>query len=366
MDSVRERKVSRNVSLDIARCLFMFGVVLQHAFALCKGAPDSPFVPYATYAIFDCLTHPSVDGFTSLSGWFGVHCTIKRLFRLGCLILFCGVLHFLIHEVGRICCGDYFVAHYGIEIPSYKLSWRGFRYWYLGAYLKLLLATIVLNPILSRIAKLSRKWILLVFGVFVGLSYLSLLWFPWESHSPRTVIFIYIVVRFVMMFDVANLIKSSPKVRHVVGWGAIIMLAEIAINGKFRLGLHIGNYASPLTILTGLLIVAWFSAVDLSERNLFARLCKWIAPSMIAVYMLHWNMMTTFFNPVPKMIVDTLPWVHPVVAFVVCAICVFSICTLLDLVRRRCVDAFLPRLNAALRNSSRLKELLALYEKRLS
>ena len=168
------------------------------------------------------------------------------------------------------------------------------------------------------------------------------------------------------MFDVANLVKSSPKVRHVVGWGAIIMLVEIAINGKFRLGLHAGNYASPLTILTGLLIVAWFSALRFSERNVFVRLCKWIAPSMIAVYMLHWNMMTTFFKPMPEMIVSAIPWIHPVVAFVVCALCVFSICTLMDLARRKCVDAFLPHLNAALHSSNRTKRLMALYEKRLS
>lgn len=249
----------RNASLDVLRCLLMFGVVLQHTFAVCKFGG---VVAYSSYAIVDCLTHPSVDGFTSISGWFGVRCTLKKLWRLSCLIFFCGTLHWFIYEIGRQVCGSWFSCRYGIDLPYNYWGYESYRYWYLGAYVKLMVATILLNPLFDLIAKLRRHWIWLIATAFVGLNYLSKLWFPWVSHSPRTIIFVYIVVRFAMMLGFKEYMQKVKSFRV----GAIIALVGvfglIAANAHWHLGLNFGNYASPLTMLAGLLMVGVFDNLD--------------------------------------------------------------------------------------------------------
>lgn len=236
--------------------------------------------------------------------------------------------------------------------------------WYLGAYLKLIVLSIAINPILAYISRMGRKWVVTIFAGFIGLSYLSLLWFPWESLSPRTVIFVYIVVRFSMMLGLNEVVVKSVRARQIVGVLLVLSAIEIAINAKWRWH-GCANYGVS-SIIAGILFVTFFSTLKISSGNLVLRLCKIAAPSMIAVYMLHWNLMGTFFKGVPKILMDLVPCLHPVFAFVVCAFCGLTICTLIDLVRRRCVDAVLPRLNAALNNFSRTKGLMTLYEKRLS
>jgi peptidoglycan/LPS O-acetylase OafA/YrhL len=326
---------NRNISLDVLRCILMFGVVLQHTFAVCKYGD---VIPYAAYIVADCLTHPSVDGFTAISGWFGVRCTLKKLFRLACLIYFCGTLHWLIYEVGRRVCGSYFLSHYGIELNW--LPWgpyESYRYWYLGAYIKLMLFTIALNPLFGWIEKLRRGWIWLIAIVFVGGNYLSKLWFPWTSHSPRTIIFVYVVIRFAMMLGFKEAISEKRVVRHIVGWLLAASFVLIAANAYWRLGLELSNYSNPLTILTGILLVGFFSGLKLPDGK-FVRICSLFAPSMISVYMLHWNFMETFFKPMPQILLSTIPYLPIVAAFVICAIVIFLLCTVIDLGRRLCLE----------------------------
>lgn len=258
-DSAQRKE--RNPSLDVLRCLLMFGVVLQHTFAVCKFGG---VIPYSAYIVADCLTHPSVDGFTAISGWFGVRCTLKKLYRLACLIFFCGSLHWLIYEVGRRVCGSYFASRYGIELDYHAWGYEPYRYWYLGAYVKLMLATIILNPIFEWMKGLRKRWIWLIAVAFVGCNYLSKLWLPWISHSPRTIIFVYIVVRFAIMLGLKEALKNIKSFRI----GAIVALVGvfgfIAANAYWRLGFSSGNYAGPLAIVAGLLLVAVFANLNFS------------------------------------------------------------------------------------------------------
>lgn len=339
-DNAKHRE--RNSSLDVLRCLLMFGVVLQHTFALCKFGG---LIPYSAYIVADCLTHPSVDGFTAISGWFGVRCTLKKLFRLACLIFFCGSLHWLIYEVGRRICGTYFISRYGIELPYHQWGYEPYRYWYLGAYIKLMLLTIVLNPIFELMKRLQKRWIWLIAIVFVGGNYLSKLWFPWASHSPRTIIFVYIVVRFAIMLGFKEALQNI-KVFRVGAIAALVgVFGLIAANAYWHLGLNSGNYAGPLAIIAGLLLVGVFANLNLTSGSRFVKMCSLIAPSMISVYMLHWNFMETFFKPIPQELIGLIPHMPIVVAFLLCAIAIFAVCTLIDLMRRIAVQkiqSFLP------------------------
>ena len=331
------KETGRNSSLDVLRCLLMFGVVMQHAFAVCKFGG---IIPYASYAIYDGLTGPSVPGFASLSGWFGVKCTLKKLWRLACLILFCGTLHYGIYQIGRCVCGAKYLEWFGYDIPCMNYGYEVYRYWYLGAYVKLLVLSIVLNPLLCAISRLKKHWIAIISCAFIGASYLSLVWFPWQSHSPRTIIFIYIVVRLVCMFDIARIVKIKA-VHSFIGCLLVLLYILFAANTHYW---WFRGYHHPFSLLAGLLLVLFFYPLQLSPNSYFAKICSLIAPSMIAVYMLHWNFMETFFKPIPQLIIHVFPSFPIPMAFFICATVIFAIVTILDLVRRKCVAILKPHL----------------------
>lgn len=343
------KRGQRNAALDVLRCLLMFGVVLQHTFAMCKYGG---VIAYSSYIVWDCLTHPSVDGFTSISGWFGVRCTLRKLYRLACLIFFCGCVHWLVYQLGQVMCGTLFAAKFGLEIPAMPFAYECFRYWYLGAYIKLMLLTIVLNPAFDFLARIKKIWTVLVLLLVVGLSYLSTLWIPWPGHSPRTVIFIYIVVRLAMILGVKRAMLENRVFRRSAFCVLGALLSFIVFDALCRkygvaawtkLGLPCGDYADPPIVLTGLFLVACFSVVKFSEKSRLVRLCSFIAPSMISVYMLHWNFTTTFFKSVPQMILAALPHLPVVLAFLPCAIGIFTICILMDVLRRHILNVLKQR-----------------------
>ena len=327
-----EKDGSRNTSLDVLRCLLMFGVILTHVCAFCQYGVR---VPYEQYAVADCLTHPSVDGFAALSGWFGVKCSWKKLWKLGSLIFFCGTLVWILHELGVALLGESYRSLFGAVITHHSWGYECYRFWYLGAYLKLMVLSIVLNPILARITKLKKIWIILIGMSFVGLSYGSTAWVHWESHSPRTIIFIYIVVRFIMMFDFAKKVKTSKTLHRTVGALLLACLLMIALNAHYHLGFSSGNYANPLVILTGFLAVAWFSALNVSRNSLVSKFCALAAPSVVSIYMLHCGFTHSSFVPIPRYLMGVM---HSILAFLTCAIILFCFCLGFDLIRRYCLS----------------------------
>ena len=131
-------------------------------------------------------------------------------------------------------CGEYCLAHYGIDLPVKPFGYGAFRYWYLGAYIKLMLLTLAINPLLDMVARLQKKFIVLISVIFVSVNYLSLLWFPWVSHSPRTIVFIYIVLRLGIMVGMKSKRLNKPYTHRYVGFALLGMLMLIIANGTFH------------------------------------------------------------------------------------------------------------------------------------
>ena len=116
------------------------------------------------------------------------------------------------------------------------------------------------------------------------------------------------------------------------------IISKYGITGWTKLGLPCRDYADPPIVLTGLFLVMCFSVVKFSNESWLVRLCSLIAPSVISVYMLHWNFTISFFKPIPQIILGTFPNLPVVLAFLPCAIAIFVICVLMDILRRRMLD----------------------------
>ena len=217
-------------------------------------------------------------------------------------------------------------------MPYHPWGYETYRYWYLGGYVKLMMLTILLNPVLSAIGRFKKRSIIAIFFAFVSLSYLSKIWLPWESHSPRTIIFVYVLVRLLLLLGLKEFLGKHAKARRCVLLLLLVSFGLIVANASYGLGFRSGNYYNPLTISAGILLVASFA--NFSLKGSWVRVCEIIAPSMIAVYMIHWNFMETVFKPVPQMLVSYIPGCPIVAAFVFCALLVFVLCAWLDLMRR--------------------------------
>lgn len=304
----------RDHAVDALRCVLMFGVVLQHVISLSPLGCD-PFAVTST-AVLVALTFPSVDGFTAVSGFFGVRCTFAKLVNLIGLVLFSGTLSCLISSLSSPC--------------SLSFSW--FRYWYVGAYIKLLLASLILNPILCWLDSQKTTYKILALTSLVLISYLSTIWLPWVSHSPRTVIFVYLVTRLLVM--IIGKRKYADFVKTLSRGGLLICLLLVGILGGLGMGEIVHDYANPLTIVTGVLLV--FVAHSFATRNEWGimRFCAKISPSMIVVYMLHVSLLKTLLAALPMLIIRKIPFLGLGGSCFVVALIAFAICCLIDSIRR--------------------------------
>lgn len=322
----------RNVSLDVLRCLLMFGVVFQHSFAIC---PIDSCVLYTEFAAIFALTRPSVDGFTALSGWFGVRLRFVKLFRLCLLILFCGLVSWLIYRIFNLALYDIYLERFGIELSCPRLGWGLFRYWYLGAYIRLLFLSVLINPVIDWASTCRRTVPALCLAVFVLISYASLVWFEWNSHGTRTVVFVYVVMRFMRTLKIDHVLRRIT-ILVIIG----MLFSVMFINAQYQWGLDVGDYRNPMTVLAGIALVYFFADLHFPGDSVLVRTCSYIAPSMISVYMLHWSLLDSVLKPVPVWLVKHMCLVHPVLALLLVSIVAFILSVGLDLIRRNIVEVF--------------------------
>ena len=89
---VATEDMKRDASIELFRCLCMFGVCLLHA--LDQGGYADP------HRGLDNLMTPSVVGFLFISGWFGVKLKLRSLAKLIGIGLYCAAAVTIIYEWG--------------------------------------------------------------------------------------------------------------------------------------------------------------------------------------------------------------------------------------------------------------------------
>lgn len=316
----------RQVSLDVLRCFLMYLVVLQHT--IVHGA-----LPYSELASRPMLfllgmTFPAVDGFTAISGWFGVKCTIRKLFRLGALIFFCGTLSFVFFNLFHSLFGEFLQERLGIETNTLPWSYEVYRYWYLGAYIKLMVLSIALNPILEWIRKRSRA-IIAVSGVVLAV---VIYWIKfqsgWTSQSWQTLVLVYVFMRLLISLRPAQVVW---EVLFAVLFCVTIVLCHFGQGGV----LH--DYANPITVLAGITIVGFANGLQIPKGHWLARACVFLAPSMISVYMLHSIFVVYVVKPATAILSKLHLGALNLLAFLLLATLAFALSVCVDLIRRKVV-----------------------------
>lgn len=127
--------MKRNASIELFRCLCMFGVCLLHA--LDQGG-------YAdAHRGLDNLMTPSVVGFLFISGWFGIKLKYKGIVKLLGIGIYCALVVTTIYEFG-------YLGNRSVEVLAKRFWVYYINAWFLWTYLALMLVAPLFEPIFEQ------------------------------------------------------------------------------------------------------------------------------------------------------------------------------------------------------------------------
>lgn len=309
----------------------MFLVILHHC---CKaGSQLGPLDAALLYG----LSYVAVDGFVMISGWYGIRFKWEKLLKLwGCTLFYAIFIYAL--KYGLISCG----------VLTSPLTFHFGLWWFVGAYLALMVMAPIVNAGLEALAQKPRQ-LLFAWGsyaIFMTLSWLSI-FFPlgfnvdgWGSHTANTLLFVYVTARTV------RLLGWEPYLRR---WGWKLALCYIPL---FLLAIPIRSliyylsghplekimpgavffYNVPTTWVAALLLLGTFLVFHLPRR--FGKVVSFIAPSMFGVYLFHEPMGELLFQRPQLWLEKTFAWMPNSINLLLSALFCFTICVIVDLLRR--------------------------------
>lgn len=300
MNSNTPKKV-RSSNLELLRIVAMLMVVCTHLLTTAIRdvvIPDPEagyWVKFATqWASY--LTWTCVNLFVLISGWFAIRPTRRKVasyifnvmyFAVG---IFVACLLFGDAEINDVTVANLFV-------------WIKY-YWFLGAYLVLMIFAPALNAYVEHSSRRQLEVMLICFYV-VQTAY-DCVWAARgssmfdEGYGPLSFMGLYLLGRYMRLYKPAftQLSKWTDAV-IVLSVITITTLVCVPISGTARMWwITFANlYTSPNTLVCTVFIFLFFSKLRVQSRVI-----NWLAASAFAVYLLHTHfaVIDAYFRPLAK------------------------------------------------------------------
>ena len=311
--------MKRNPSIELLRCLLMFGICLVHCV---HRDGTSPY--WIENLLLTC-----VCGFVFISGWFGINFSPSKALKLYGVQFACVVTSQVV---------DSLFAHHAFSLPKIGVGMRA--YWFGHAYVLMMLFAPCINRALEdrRCAKAILPVLTAIFGwAFLTRCPILNRYVPrpdgLSMYSAFTLLGIYVAAR------LARRIELDRRIDKKVLLIAVFPLA--AVCG----GLHLGFYNSPFAVaFSGLLFLLF-----LKVKCPLGRFVLWLGPSMFSVYFLPMGSVALGAGFMVEMADVLMPYCLDVRFFslVISAFIAFVGCIVLDLPRRLLVKTFNSPLGAA-------------------
>lgn len=276
----------RSSNLELLRIVAMLMVVGTHLLTAVirddvMTNPDERYwVKFVTQ--WSCyLTWTCVNLFVLISGWFAIRPTRRKVASYVFNVLFfaVGILAAAL-ILGRATLSE--------ETVLSAFVWVKY-YWFLGAYLVLMIFAPALN-VYSETA--SRRQLGTVLACFFAVQFLydctySLHEFSMfnEGYSPISFLGLYLLGRY-MRLHRPGFARMSKWADLAIALGVITACAAICVplTGPARMHWIVATclYTSPNVLVSTVFIFLFFSKLDFQSR-----LVNWLAASALAVYLLH-------------------------------------------------------------------------------
>jgi len=334
-----EKNVSNNSSLirqsniELLRIFAMFFIIMHHY--VTHGTTsfvylDAPLSVQNVFALFlGSLGRPAVATFVLICGYFSIKSDFKlprfvsliaQVFSYSVILLLLAIL--VLPGGSTIGRNDIFASIFPISYGTY---------WFITAYVVLLLLSPHINKLLLKLTQKQHKALIVLFVViwcllptFIGASF--------SGSDLAYFVSLYSIAAYIRLYP----LKANPS-RHfaLFGFWAFILLASIAsssyllnYSGVFRKYI---TYFSEYNRLPGAMCALELFLAMSQTKPFYSRLINGIASTSFGIYLIHDNFLIrpflwgTIFNSAAY--VDTpLYFVH----FFVSVIIVFVCCALID------------------------------------
>ena len=338
----------RNPALELFRCLLMFLIVLGHSWGQGPFSPsvraDNHVEWWEFITIGMLIWH--VDGFISISGWFGIKFSWRKFFHLLGTIAF----YTATRDIIDYCSGE---KELSLGFLSLRSGWFG------GSYLVLMMSAPFVNAAVDSLARQSKRALFFSWAL-VGTAFFFT-WAPkhfftginapgFGHQSYAMMLFVYLtarVARKCLQKAIPLTILALAVFAYfmtVVAFGATLNWMGNTANPLFwRIwGLGHDNHA-PMVYLAAivfLLIFAWH--VHLPDR--VGRVVLFVSPTMFGVYLGH----MAILMPLEKRLAGHVSW-HPLITMMVSTCIAYVASVAFDMLRRLLCSAFRERVDAGLK-----------------
>lgn len=312
---------NRNGSVELFRCLLMYGIVLLH----CVHR-----FPQIGYWVEQMLL-PCVCGFVFITGWFGIRFSFSKILKIYGVQAYCLLTAAFID--GRIARPDF----------QWTTILTG-GYWFGHAYVVLMLLSPLVNSVVERLMQVcSREEALKFCGAILPLLLLVFAWgfltrVPFVYHivprsdgldmySGLTLLGVYAGAR------ICRCVRVDQWIPLRIVFPAF--LCFVAVVGMLRLGM----YNSPFAFAVSMLAFVLFS--HMPKR--MDRMLGWVvvvSPSVFSVYFIHMGSCVVGLDRMVETASRLSAFMPPFAACLCAALACFVVCIAVDLPRRLVVRVF--------------------------
>lgn len=315
----------RQSNIELLRIIAILFVLLDHASGMIIGLPsktdfDDSLSASATKIFFDSLAVGGVDIFVLISGWFGIHASLKGVARYVFQVAF-----LLLLLLACFCIYD----HSYLTVDNIKATFCLYGgYWFIIAYLGLYLLSPVLNAFAETASR--RQFQTLLVSLYIFQCYFTWLTGYIDYYGGYSITFfclLYLTARYVRLYPIRIIDKKSL----VVFCGITIFITVLVSMSLYFTGTaaRMLRYDNPLVILSSLCLLTTFSKLQM-QSTVINRL----ATACFAVYIIHFNpMVFPFFSRTVRQLYNNGEGVMVLIMIGAFLILVFFICFLIDTLR---------------------------------
>lgn len=312
----------RQSNIELLRIIAILFVLLDHANGMIIGLPtktdfNDSLSASATKIFFDSLAIGGVDIFVLISGWFGIHVSLKGVARYVFQVAF-----LLLLLLSCFCIYDH--SYLTVDNIKATLCLYG-GYWFIIAYLGLYLLSPVLNAFVETASK--RQFQILLVSLYIFQCYFTWLTGYIDYYGGYSITFfclLYLTARYVRLYP----IKIIDDKGFAIFCGITIFMTLLVSVSLYFTGtaFRMLRYDNPLVILSSLCLLTTFSKLQMQSA-----IINRLATACFAVYIIHFNpMVFPFFSRTVRQLYNNCDGVMVLIAIGAFLMVAFLICFLID------------------------------------
>lgn len=290
MVSTKDKMKKRLSNIEFLRLLAMLYVLIVHADFGTFGAPtvdDFAVRPVGVFVQFwfECFAICCVDVFVLISGWFGIRFSLNKLWTFLFQVVFFSLGLFLLAVA--------ITPEKSLTLEGVKsiFLFNGSDYWFIKAYLILMVLAPMLNAFCDYASRRELRTILIAYFIILmiyGWLEPASVHFTMNGCTALSFVGLYLLGRYLKMHrpKLTNYNRRIYAVVYVVACLVMFFMCLLFLSQGVRVTLdsRLLNYGSPLVILSAVALLLFFSKWTFANK-----VVNQAAKSCLAVYLLHCN-----------------------------------------------------------------------------